>query len=133
MPTRSADEVEQLLREQRTGELEGTLETVTVEFKSEPYILETPRQKQELAKDVCALANASGGIVAIGLRTTKSILHAVDVVTAASPFPAELYRAEAWLAVLADWIYPPVSGLDAKWYPGAGGDGPGFAVIRVPV
>ncbi len=132
MHVRPADEVEQFLRDQRAADLDGTLETVTVEFKSEPYILGTPRQKQELAKDICALANASGGIVAIGLKTTKSNLHAVDVVTGANPFPREMYKAEAWLDVLTDWVYPPVSGLDAQWYPAAGAPDHGFAVIRVP-
>src|SRR6266849_5109318 len=43
--------------------LEGTREDAWVDFKGTPYQLDADRGKWELAKDVAAFANESGGVV----------------------------------------------------------------------
>ena len=56
------------------NKLIGQPETAWLDFKGQPYRLNKsdPRRDKEcfeLARDVTALANASGGIILIGIRT----------------------------------------------------------------
>jgi predicted HTH transcriptional regulator len=106
-----------LLRSTTRQALIGCGESDQLEFKAEPYVLNTERQKQELAMDVCSLANATGGAIVIGIKTTKSGLHATDIATELRPFPASLHEPERIAAVLMDWIYPPLDSLGLEWIP----------------
>jgi predicted HTH transcriptional regulator len=49
----------------------GTPEGAWLDAKESPYVLETPKQKLKLAKDVASLANAVGGIIVLGLSPWK--------------------------------------------------------------
>lgn len=49
----------------------GLWESVWLEAKESPYILDAPKQKLELAKDVSALANSIGGIIVLGFDTAR--------------------------------------------------------------
>ena len=48
----------------------GVAEGVWLDAKESPYILDTPKQKLELAKDVRAPADARG-IIVLGFDTTR--------------------------------------------------------------
>lgn len=50
---------------------EKTQETVVLEFKRE-LSLDKPSQKKEVAKDICALANTSGGWIVYGIDEERS-------------------------------------------------------------
>ena len=56
----------------------GTAESEQIDFKEAPYQLDSPRQRWELAKDVAALANARGGLIVLGFRTSRDENHLVD-------------------------------------------------------
>jgi predicted HTH transcriptional regulator len=67
----SLDDCRNLLASADYMSFVDAVETEHIEFKSEPYRLENDLQKQELAKDVSGLANAGGGVILIGFKTTK--------------------------------------------------------------
>lgn len=69
---RDADEVREALRVGRPERLIGTRECAWLDAKGQLYQLDQPRPAAELAKDVAALANMSGGVIVIGLRTRKA-------------------------------------------------------------
>jgi predicted HTH transcriptional regulator len=64
------------------GSLIGLQEDAWLEAKSgAPYSLDTPEGRYELAKDVAAFANGSGGMVIVGLRTTRQANTQTDEIT----------------------------------------------------
>jgi len=68
----------------------GAVENDHFECKRTPYRLQTDHEKQELAKDVSAFANAGGGVLVIGLATEVSPVHMGDEVTAIRVFDRAL-------------------------------------------
>ncbi len=62
----------------------GAIEDGQFDAKSEPYRLSSgDPAKEELAKDVSALANSLGGIVAIGFTTGRDPMSAVRLLSGA--------------------------------------------------
>jgi hypothetical protein len=104
------------------------VETEDIEFKGEPYRLELDPQKQELAKDVSGLANAGGGVILIGFKTTKDAAVLGDYVTELRPIPASQFRAEQYQSIIQEWIYPPPT-VTLSWLPS--GEDRGFAAVEV--
>src|SRR5678815_3007383 len=95
----------------KPSELLGTPETANLDFKATPYSLLTDKQKQEAAKDVSSLANAQGGLIVFGFKTTKEPGRATDRVTSMIPFPVAMFDEDQLRKVLGNWIYPPVEGI----------------------
>ena len=114
-----------------TGDYDSFLDAVETEhldFKSEPYRLDQDLQKQELAKDVSGLANAGGGVILIGFKTTKDAAVLGDYVTELRPIPGAHFRKEQYQSIIQEWIYPPPN-VTLSWF--ASGDDRGFAAIEV--
>jgi len=111
----------------------GMPETIEVEFKSEPYqIPDRDSEKFELAKDVSALANASGGVIVIGVRTERDNATAVDVADEPRPLPRGLVNEEQYEAILSDMVYPRLNAVSVRFHPSTGDDERGLVCIDVP-
>ena len=91
------------------------VETEHVEFKSGLYQLDNDSQKQELAKDVSGLANAGGGVILIGFKTTKDSTILGDYVTELRAVPKSCFQAEQYRSILQDWIYPSPK-VNIRWF-----------------
>jgi hypothetical protein len=104
------------------------VESEHLEFKSEPYRLDQDLQKQELAKDISALANAGGGAILLGFKTTKSTTILGDVVEAIRPIPDDKFDADQYSGVIKDWVYPPPV-VQLQWFPTE--TGKGIALLEV--
>ena len=130
--TLSVVEVQSILQSGDFDRLIGTLEDEHLECKSAPYQLDQDRQKMELAKDVSGLANADGGIILIGVQTERDPTHLGDEIRRIRGFPPGLVNIDQYQQVLAEWIYPPIRGLDVIWHPGAADAGQGTVSITVP-
>lgn len=59
-----------------------------LDAKGQPYQLDRPKSAAELAKDVVALANTSGGVIVIGLRTRRK--GSSEVIEEVGPVPDKL-------------------------------------------
>ena len=110
--------------------LKGTAEGHEVDFKSAPYMLDQPKDKWELAKDVAAFANASGGCIVIGPKTEKHANEAVETVTEVSEVRRNLVDVPRYQSVLASSLYPSPKGVTYDWFPPQGDKG--VLLIRVP-
>jgi hypothetical protein len=77
------DQVREALTSGHVDALVGQRECKWLDAKSEPYKLGDPREDAELLKDAVALANAHGGVLVIGLETTKQ--GGRDVITGLRP------------------------------------------------
>jgi Putative DNA-binding domain len=104
-------EVDEILRSQKFQELLDVLETDEVDFKDQPYFVDTDRQKYDLAEDITAFANHEGGVLVLGCRTTPVPDLEGDVVTDVRPFSQDLCKFEVWRSVCNTLIYPPIKGL----------------------
>jgi len=109
----------------------GELENECFDAKAQPYRADDPG-KFEMAKDVCAFANASGGYILIGLRTKHSAVHHGDKVEKFRPVPRTLVDTTQCMNILDDWCYPPVEGLSVQFHPSEGDPTKGLVAIAIP-
>jgi predicted HTH transcriptional regulator len=105
------EEVTGILSRGAFAELISAVEHAQFECKSGLYDTKTAKGKIELAKDVSALANSSGGYLLIGPATTKSPLHQGDEVTSVSDFASSAFQTDTYRNILTAYIYPPITDL----------------------
>lgn len=86
----------------------GFSEGVWLDAKESPYVLDTQKQKLELAKDVSALGNAIGGIIVLGFDTTRDPLTAGERISRVCPFPVSMVDPERYRKVVHEYVYPPL-------------------------
>lgn len=127
----SIETLEEILKKGEFGSLIGVLEDEQLECKGEPYQLDKDYQKHELAKDVSALANASGGIILIGAGTERDPTIFGDVIRKIATFPRNLVDPNKYQNVLQNWVYPSLKNVEINWYPQSGDVEQGIVAIRV--
>ena len=126
------DEVPTILDSGNFNDLIRAVENEWLECKAAPYRLKEDHQKQELAKDVCALANASGGFILIGLKTQRDPTHFGDEIIEVRPYPQSLVNSGQYQDVLKQWIYPRLQQVEVKWFPSASDPKKGIFAILIP-
>jgi len=84
--------------------LVGESESSIFDCKSEIYALADDLSKYELAKDVSSLANANGGYILVGAKTTKSEKRHCDEVSEIRAFNQQLCDPDKHIKVIFDWI-----------------------------
>jgi len=110
----SPEEVTTILQSGDFNALLRAMEDHQLECKNSPYRLDEESEKFELAKDVSAMANVSGGVVLIGVRTRKDATLSADVVCSVSPFEESQTNIKQYLDVLREWCYPPLNTVDIR-------------------
>ncbi|MFI5395776.1 MAG: helix-turn-helix domain-containing protein [Candidatus Binatia bacterium] len=128
----SLDEIRRSLRSGDPSVLVGEFESEMLECKGQPYLLDTDRQKMELAKDVSALANVQGGVILMGFATTLDSIHGEERIELIRAFDKALLDPQRYRQVLADWLWPPIHDLEIQWYEAPTCPGKGVAAIFVP-
>lgn len=125
-------EVEALLDAGDEAALLGESETEHLDFKEQPYVLNTDKGKWELAKDVAALANSGGGCLVIGVSTDVPPDSEDEVAGAIKPFPQERFDVQQVRAALdaASGVYPVIKGVAIRKFSRAGDKA--LALVRVP-
>jgi hypothetical protein len=98
-----------LLRSGRVDVLLGQPENDWLDFKREGYA-RTDRGKLELAKDVAAFANAAGGILMLGVATTKA--GHLETASAIMPCLPASISVNSYRAILARRVHPPPEHLE---------------------
>ena len=110
----------------------GRYEHSELEFKGAPYDLDSRSSVLELAKDVSGMANAMGGLLVIGFRTSRDERRRLDVVTAARPIERARFDVDRHERLIRSKIYPVVEGLELRWYASNAGGDRGALVIDIP-
>ena len=132
MPPQSAEAALELLRQGRFAELVGWFEAQNLECKREPYRLDLVDQKFELAKDVSALANAGGGILLMGVATSKSASHSDDRIENMAPFLKTLFDADRYRQVIGAWTWPSLDDIQIEVFDVPSDDTRMMAALLVP-
>lgn len=132
MPTDSMTTVLTCLARNDFQAIIGTLEGHDLDFKLSPYPLDAAKGKWELAKDVAAFANASGGCLLIGVREEQQAHHVAAVAAEIRPVPKAIVNISRYRDLLAQWIVPTVEGVAFRWYPDAEEATEGLLLIQIP-
>ena len=107
MTVNDSTELVVALAEDRPQDVVGTAEAGWVDFKESPYVLDADRGRWELAKDVAAMANAGGGLIVLGIATSRETYDTHDVASELKPFARSLVNVDAYKGVLTGWVVPP--------------------------
>ena len=113
------------------GALIGTAESVWIDAKDRPYVLQSTKQKLELAKDVSAMANAVGGIVVLGFDTTRDATTSGERISAVKQFPVAMVNADQYRKIVHEYVHPPLDIL-VRVFEAADGKGVGAIVVERP-
>ena len=115
--TLSISEVLQRLAEGDFASIVGQFASQWLECKRSPYVLSNEGQRLELAKDVSALANASGGLILLGVSTKKDETHGSDVIDTVSPVVLAQFNEAQYRHVIAGWTWPRFTGVVIRVHP----------------
>jgi hypothetical protein len=126
------EEVKAVLTTGNFSELIGLVENEWLECKAAPYQLQHEHQKQELGKDVSALANAGGGIILIGVRTEQDATHFGDEIVEIRPFDRALANPKQYQDVLTSRLYPSLWEVKIEWFESATEAPKGICAIIIP-
>lgn len=124
-------EVLAALEEGKASELIGTPETAQIDFKESAYNLNAEKGKWELAKDVAGLANLAGGVLVVGVRTTKTEGKFLEVASDLRPVPVGLLDAERHRAVIRQLVRPGTVSFDLRYFEDSDQSGKGYMTIHV--
>jgi hypothetical protein len=98
-------------------EMIGCPEGREIDFKRAPYLLDTPRGKWELAKDVAAYANAGGGLIVVGVRAERSEHQLAEVAAEICPVRKDLVDPNKYRDAILNGVTPQVDGIELRWFP----------------
>ena len=95
-----------MLRSGEDESLIGLDESIWLDAKGQPYRLDDPGQKWELAKDVSAMANASGGCILIAAKTEKPETYLEERIKEIVPVPRAMIDVQQYLDTIQRWTFP---------------------------
>lgn len=98
----------------KPDDLIGWAESSWLDFKGSPYPTDN-KGKFDICKDVAAFANAQGGLIVCGVKTTRDDNEARDIATSLHPFPRHTVKIESYKGVLSDYLWPRVD-IDFQWF-----------------
>jgi hypothetical protein len=121
MSVSSVDELRVALDEAAFERILGTSESAWIDFKGQPYPLNTDRGTWELCKDIAAFANAGGGCILIGFATERPDASVAERAAELRPVPVAMANRDRYRDVIAAGVFPVPGGLDVCAYPAADG------------
>lgn len=124
------EEILAALAEGKPRLLVGTAESSQIDFKIQPYSLDTDKGRWELAKDVAGLANFSGGVLVIGVRTEKTAGNFLEIAVDTRPVPVAMLNAERHYNIIRDLVRPAVV-FNVTYYPDPDETAKGYMTIHV--
>jgi hypothetical protein len=130
MPVKDREELLSALTSGRLDELKGTRETQQIDFKEQPYLLNTPASVSEWCKDVAAFANGGGGCIIVGVRTQAAMDTREDIAVDYSLVPKRLANIDQHYKLLREYLVPEPRGLRIEWFPPGGESG--LLLIDIP-
>jgi hypothetical protein len=108
----------------------GVPESAHVDFKKEPYLLNTDKGKWELAKDVAGIANLGEGILVVGIRAEKTEGNFEEIAAELRPVPRGRLDKGQYHSIIRDMVRPAVN-FDIKFFPDTTDSTKGYMSVRI--
>lgn len=129
----SFDSIRAILDSGRFAELVGLDEDTWLEAKGRnPYDLNSPGGRYELAKDVSAFANADGGFLIVGLTTQVLLETKAERITGQDLCTQAEFEVGRYLGVIKENVHPEIKNLEIYWLPVGAAGTHGLGVVEVP-
>ena len=106
------DELLAALRDHRLDAVLGIAESEWLDFKASHYDLGNRWHTSELAKDVSALANVSGGLIVVGVRTERPPDSDREQGAELRLLPRNIVSEQRYRDTIKSHVYPSVLGLE---------------------
>lgn len=100
--------------------------------ESRGYNLDNYNHQIELTKDVSSFANASGGLILIGLSTERQAMAKIDKVKALDLFEREEYPIDKLEGIIRSGIHPSISDLEVNFVESKSEPNRGIVYILIP-
>lgn len=130
MPT--IKEIKTILDSREHTKFIGLDEDLHFEAKSQPYDLDTPKDRYELAKDICGFCNSDGGYIIIGLEHEKSATRQIDIVSGLKLIRISSLEKSKYIGITKEYIYPKINTIECEWIESNNCSGLGVAYIYIP-
>ncbi len=128
----SQAELVQALATGRFDDVVGTREDYWIDFKQDPYVLDTNKGKWELSKDAAAMAEDRGGLIVIGYATEKRATEGGEFASRHHPVPKSRINVDQYLDLIHARVYPAIEAMRAHWFPPDDPPDEGVFVLEIP-
>lgn len=91
-----------------------------------------PKGGMNLRKDAAAFANATGGLVIVGLQTTRHANAQTDEITSYDLCSQADFNVARYVSLIGDFIHPAIEGLAVYWVSVNPEGTQGLGIIEVP-
>lgn len=131
MPTNAESFYHQMSSLRALKALIGQSESADFDCKEWP--LRADAARGTIAKAACGFANATGGVIVIGLKALGRGSDMPDVVQSLAPVADRKVVASEALDIILKFVEPGIEGVRIKTISGAGSSASGFVLIFVPL
>lgn len=126
------NKISKILEEKDFSKFIGLKENLWFEAKGkEPYQLDSPVGRYELAKDVSAFANAEGGHIVIGLTPNRLKTELTEEIVGLELIPETGFDIVKYDGLIKHYIYPEIDNISITWQEGTNGKGKGVGHIFI--
>ena len=131
MAAASRVELLEVLARGQFDEILGTAEGQQIEFKEHAYNLASPKGGRDLVADVAAFANARGGVVVLGIRTSSDPTSQQELASVVRGINTSSVDDDAYDKRIREHVHPLVRDVDIRHYDGSSEARPAHLVAIV--
>lgn len=127
------DDVSKIIKEKDFSKLIGLKENMWLEAKGrEPYQLDLPGGRYELAKDISAFANAEGGHIVIGLSHKRLEGEMTEEISGLELISEAEFNVRKYSGLIKDYVYPQIDDITIVWQESNNEKGKGIGHVFIP-
>jgi len=127
------DSILKILKSKEYSKLIGLEEDIHFEAKGKnPYNLDNPNGRYELAKDVSSFANCDGGIIIIGLIHKRIINKNTEKIEGVDLFCKSEFDTDKYFGIIINNIFPKIKEIEISWINDSKDVNKGIAYIYIP-
>jgi len=127
------EEISKIIKEKDFSRLIGLKENLWFEAKGkEPYQLDSPGGRYELAKDVSAFANSEGGHIVIGLTHKRLENEMAEGITGLELILKAEFDIDKYSGLIKHYIYPEIDNILITWQESTNEKDKGVGHIFIP-
>jgi predicted HTH transcriptional regulator len=128
------EEIAKIIKEKDFSRLIGLKENLWFEAKGkEPYQLDLPGGRYELAKDVSAFANSEGGHIVIGLTHKRLENEMAEEIIGLELILKAEFDIDKYKGLIKHYIYPEIDNISITWQESTNEKDKGVGHIFIPL
>lgn len=127
------DDISKIIKEKYFSKLIGLKENLWFEAKGkEPYQLDLPIGRYELAKDISAFANKEGGHIVIGLTHKRLENELAEEISGLELILEVEFDISKYSGLIKHYVYPEIDNIAVTWQESTNEKGKSIGHIFIP-